>query len=79
MKFSSNKFHVVKMSLWRRQKVSVRAIWTSVIDDVLITLMSRQKIIGEGLNEQKQILFNINIQFSKTIALTKQFFIQTEK
>ena len=62
MKFSSNKFHVVKMSLWRRQKVSVRAIWTSVIDDVLITLMSRQKIIGEGLNEQKQILFNINMQ-----------------
>ena len=28
-------------------------------------------------NEQKQILFNINIQFSKTIALTKQFLIQT--
>ena len=33
-----------------------------------ITITQRQKINSRDRNEQKQILFNINIQFSKTIG-----------
>ena len=57
-------------------KRSVCNKWWNNRSAVTITL--RQKINSWEGNEQKQILFNINIQFSKTIArLTKQFFIQT--
>ena len=56
-------------------KRSVCNKWWNNRSAVTITL--RQKINSWEGNEQKQILFNINIQFSKTIALTKQFLIQT--